>query len=108
MPPKTISPEIQSAPAPVEIQQEAQAIIEKKKLEEKEIIKKKLESQQRSEIDNKINTMESNTDIFLNQEQVKGELGVNKTDVEMSTWEKIKEKGGDTAERAKKNWSLIV
>ena len=34
MPPKTTSLEIQSAPAPVEIQQEAQDILEKKKLEE--------------------------------------------------------------------------
>lgn len=76
--------------------------------EKNERVQEIVDTQNNKDIDNKINEIETASDTLVTNEQMKKELWAHKVEAEMSAREKIKEKWGETAERAKRNWWLIV
>ena len=76
--------------------------------EKNERVQEIVDTKNNKDIDNKINEIETASDTLVTNEQMKKELWAHKVEAEMTAREKIKEKWGETAERAKRNWWLIV
>lgn len=76
--------------------------------EKNERVQEIVDTKNNKDIDNKINEIETVSDTLVTNEQMKKELWAHKVEAEMTAREKIKEKWGETAERAKRNWWLIV